>query len=926
MTADKKELLARILREKAKKSPAASLPASRGQASLWFLHRLDPESPAYNVAFAARIRSRADTETLRRSFREILRRHPALRTTYGMEGGALSRRVHAEMEEDFRIVDVSGTGEEDLHLRVRKDYRRPFDPGKGPVARLTLFCDENVPRVLLITAHHLALDGWSLWIVVGELGLLYKAGAEGNSAPLPLLRSQYGDFVSWQEDLIAGPQGERNRAYWERQLPRKPPELELPFDFAGRPSRTLRGDSVGFLLGAPSVSRLLKFARERNTTLYVAVLALYFVLLHRHSGQETVLVGTPMSGRSRPEFEHIVGDFINTVVIRADFASDPSFSDFLGKLRRTVLDAMAHQDHPFALVAESLETDRDSGRPPVFQAAFVMQQPQSRAVADFFAYATKKEPVDFGGLLFEPYPLAHQEGQFDLTLEVVPAGEGLLASLKYDTELFAKETIERMAERFRILLDGAPRDPGGKVSRLPLLAPDERAFALSCKRSGEGPGEDPVRAFEGRDPERTALLCGETSLTYGDLNRRADQIAHRLADAGAGPERTTGLLLGRKADLVAALLGVLKTGGAYLPLDPAYPTAAIEHACRDASVSSFLTESSCLHLLPPDVAKNAIVLDRETPGPHTPFRSEASPGHLAYTIYTSGSTGRPKGVQVTRASLANFLHSMAREPGFSDRDRLLAVTTISFDIAALEILLPLVSGGVLVLADRDTARDPFALADEIARRKITVMQATPSTWRMMLLTDFRVRNFRALCGGEGLPEDLSQRLQERGAELWNMYGPTETTIWSSCGLMRSEGDVHIGDPVADTRLYVLDRNLEPPPPGVKGELYVGGAGLARGYFRRPGLTAERFVPNPHGGRGERLYRTGDLARLRPDGRLEVLGRVDHQIKVRGHRVEPGEIEAALELHAGVREAVVRLHDETLLAAHVVVEAHGPLGL
>ncbi|AKT38864.1 non-ribosomal peptide synthetase [Chondromyces crocatus] len=936
-SAQKLERLAHLLRARAARQTTPQ-PTSHGQQALWYLYRLDPESPAYNVAFAFRVRSPIDAPAMRGALLALTERHPVLRTTYLQRDGEALRTIHARLDPGFDELDASTWAEAELAERVQAARCRPFDLERGPILRGVLFHRAPDDHVLLLVAHHIAVDGWSLWILIDELKALYPAVRAGHPPELPLLSVQYGDFVRWQRDLLGGPEGERLWAYWQQRLSGKIPNLDLPLDLPRPPVQTFRGASHPFTIRREPTQRIVQLSKAHGATLFAVLLAAYQTLLSRHSGERDILVGTPMAGRSRQEFSPVVGDFINMVVLRADLTNDPSTIELLQQTRQTITDALSRQDYPFALLVDRLRVPRDPARSPLFQASFVFQQPSTGALTQLLQGG--EGTTDFGGLAVAAHPLPQQEGQFDVTLEVLYAAEELHGNLKYNADLFLPETVERMARHYAELLAAMVETPERPVGRLRLLGKEEREAVL---RAGQGPsspleGEVPFYApwekLAEREPSAIAVEDEGKRLTRAEVNARANRLARRLRAMGVGPEVSMGLSLQRGVDLVVGLLGVLKAGGMYVPLDPGYPRERLSYMLEDAAVKLLLTDEASLEQLPTASGVETLLLQdverSASDEPASDLKLAVAAEQCAYMLYTSGSTGRPKGVQVPHGALANFLRSMAERPGLSATDVLLAVTPLSFDIAGLELYLPLVTGARLVVASQATSRDPERLGRALAQHGVTVMQGTPSTYRLLLQhPEVLNHGFKALCGGEALPGDVCCRLLEHEVALWNMYGPTETTIWSAAGPVQDAARVDLGTPVDNTDLYVLDEALELVPLGVSGELYIGGAGLARGYWRRRSLSAERFVPDPFSTTpGARMYRTGDVVRRQADGRLLYQGRSDAQVKIRGFRIELGEVEAWLSTHPSVRAVVVSSAEDergggAQLVAYVVPSGAAP---
>jgi amino acid adenylation domain-containing protein len=915
--AEQRELLRQVLRERTGHRQAVH-PLSPGQAGLLFIHRVAPESAAYNVSFPVVLRAPLDVKAFDRAWQGLVARHAALRTTYEVGPGDPVQRIHDHMPIVLEVVDAIGLGAGELHQRIVAAYRQPFELERGPVARIMLFRRSDTEHVLLLTVHHIACDGWSVGVLINDLLHLYAAESAGQAAALPPPPPPYTDFVHWQAELLAGPSGQQHREYWSRQLAGPLPVLDLPGDGGRRAGATLRGASHHFTLSRDLTRRLRERARSEGVTLFTVLLAAYQALLHRYSGQSTILVGSPTANRSLARFESVVGYFTNPVVLRAEFADDLTMQAHLRRTRDTVRGALEHAEYPFPLVARDLQRGRESGQAQVFQAMFNLMKLSQLGEAGASVMMNGSGPVRVGGVEVTPYPLDQTEGQFELAFELLETPAEVLGVVKYDAELVAADRVGRMAGHYEVLLEALATDPSCPVALLPLMTAAERDQILVHWNDTETPGPSEVCIHEmvgaqmRRTPDAPAVTFEGTTLTYRELDRRATALAGRLR--GLGVERGTlvGLYVGRSLDMLVALLGVLKAGGAYVPLDPAYPEDRLRFMLTDGRVRVLVTQPALRSQLPQHEATVVVLEADGLEASATEPLAQVRPADLAYVIYTSGSTGRPKGVQIPHGAVVNFLHAMGREPGLAASDVLLSVTTLSFDIAVLELLLPLVVGARVEIVSSEVAADGFLLAEALRASGATVMQATPATWRMLVEAGWPGQpGLRMLCGGEALPRSLAEELLARGGELWNLYGPTETTVWSTIARVQAGDDpVSIGRPIANTRIYLLDRRGQPVPIGVPGELCIGGAGVAHGYLNRPELTAERFVEDRWGGQpGARLYRTGDLARYRADGRLEYLGRLDHQVKIRGHRVETGEIEAILRQDPDVVDAVVVLRED-----------------
>ncbi|HEY0557957.1 MAG TPA: amino acid adenylation domain-containing protein, partial [Thermoanaerobaculia bacterium] len=803
---------------------------------------------------------------------------------------------------DLRSLPAAEREAEALRLAAEA-VRVPFDLKAGGLLRVTLFELGDEHHLLLLVIHHIVADGWSMGVLLAELTALYEAFATGHPLP-PEPPLQYADFAVWQRGWMSGEVLAGQLAYWRGRLAGAPPLLELPTDRPRPAELSFRGARRPLALPAELGRELMALGRRENLTPFMVLFGGFAALLARYTGQTDLVVGSPIANRRRTEIEGLVGFFVNNLVLRVDLDGDPGFRELGSRVREAALGAFAHQDLPFEKLVDELRPERALSYSALFQVMFNLQN-------------ARPPKIELSRLTLTPLAVELSRSPFDLSVNLLEGADGFAGGLEYATDLFDPETADRLARHFEALLRGIAAEPGRRLSEIPLLSAAERRQLLADwnDTGRDWPAGTLVHelfeAQAARTPDAVAVADGTETLTYAGLDERANRLAHHLRSLGAGPEALVGLCVERSAAMVVALLAVLKSGAAYVPLDPSHPAERREMVLADSGVSLLLTDERLL-------------ADREAIAAASPEAPErrTSEESLAYAIFTSGSTGRPKGVQLPHRAVVSFLRAMAERPGMREGDVVPALTTLSFDIAGLEIYLPLSVGGRIEVVGRDEAADGARLAARIAAAGVTVLQATPATWRLLLEAGWAgVPRLKALCGGEALPPDLAAALLARGLELWNVYGPTETAIWSAAGEVRPGEPVLIGPPIANTHLYVVDRSLGPVPVGVGGELLIGGAGLARGYLGRPDLTAERFIPHPFAASaGARVYRTGDLVRYRPSGLLEFLGRIDHQVKVRGFRIELGEIEAALARHPAVRQAVVTVRDdggEKRLAAYVV---------
>ncbi|MEV6868896.1 amino acid adenylation domain-containing protein, partial [Streptosporangium subroseum] len=892
------------------------LPLSFAQQRLWFLDQLEPGSLEYNVPLTLRLEGPLDVAALGAALDAIVERHEVLRTRLVAVGGVPYQVVDPAAGFGLSVTDLSG--EPDASARARElvaaDAVTPFDLAAGPLFRGRLIRIGADDHVLSLCTHHVVSDKWSVGVLRGELSALYDVFGRGEPSPLTPLAVQYGDFAVWQRDRLRGDTLDGQLGCWRERLAGAP-VLELPTDRSRPAVRTSAGDLVEFAVPATAVEALRELSRQSGATMFMTLLSAFTVLLGRYAGQDDVVVGTPIANRNRSEIEGLIGFFVNTLVLRTDLSGDPTFAELVGRVRREALGAYAHQDVPFEQVVDALAADRDRSRTPIFQVMF-----------DYGHGEAGDGRPDLGGLGVADEGLPHDTALFDLTLALAEDGEGGLdGAFEFSVDLFDRPTVTRMAGNLLALLEAIAGNAERHLSEVAVLGAEEHRRVVEEWNDTAVPAVttavyESITAQAAARPEAIALEADGRSLTYAELDARANRLANHLRGIGVGPEIVVGLCVERGPDMVVAALAVWKAGGAYLPLDPDHPAERLGYMLADSGAGLLVAHRAAAGDLVEQVAlAGGRTLWLDDPGtaatldaasPVAPAAPVDGAGRLAYVIYTSGSTGRPKGVMVAHDGLANVMSAMASQPGVDAGDTVLAVTTLGFDIAGLELFLPLTRGARVVVASHETARSPEALAAEIERHGVTVMQATPATWQMLLDAGWRgSAGLRVWCGGEALPASLADGIGARCAALWNLYGPTETTIWSSRQAVSPGSRVSLGRPIANTTMYVLDRCLQPLPVGVPGELFIGGAGVARGYAGRPELTAERFVPNPFAADGSRLYRTGDRARWGIGGELEFLGRVDDQVKVNGFRIEPGEVEAALRAHPTVAHAVVVARDD-----------------
>jgi amino acid adenylation domain-containing protein len=915
------------------------LPLSFAQQQLWFLQRWQPDSPVYNFPIAFRLLGRLDVRALEDGLAAVLARHDALRMVCRLVDGQPTQRIEAGPRARLTVTDLTAAPLAErpgrARERMRLEARRPFHLEGERLFRFHLFRLSPDEHWLLLNLHHLVFDGWSAGVLCRELGAGYDARMSGRSAALPPLPVRYADFIGWQHTESQGSAAAQALAYWDRQLSGSPPRLELPADRPRPAARTFDGARRTRLIGQSELVRLKALGREHGATLFMTLLAAFSALLHRYTRQEDLWIGTPVSGRTRPEFEPLIGLFVNPLVLRTRLTGQTRFGQLLDAVRETALDAFEHQELPFSRLVEALRPAREAGSNPFFQTLFVLQ---NAAPAD----------LRLRDMTIEPLDVETETAKFDLTLTAMETAEGLVTALEYSRDLFEAATIDRMLGHWAALLAGVLTKPDQEIARLPILTPSEQRCLLT---EWNGRTADFLvrrcvhQLFEAHadvTPEAVAVECEDRRLTYGELNHQANRLARALRQQGVGPNTLVGLHLERSLELVVAILAVLKAGGAYVPLDPAAPKGRLQFVLQDTRAPVWLTQTSLLPNLP-EGARQVICVDQFLAGTHAQSADEAgnpdtdvTPDDLAYVIYTSGSTGNPKGVLVTHRNLVRLFAATRDWFRFDSSDVWTLFHSAAFDFSVWEIWGALIHGGRLIIVPYWVSRDPRAFLTLLTRERVTVLSQTPSAFRQLIEAEASgaapaLALRWVIFGGEALqPSSLKpwfERHGDRQPQLVNMYGITETTVHVTYRPLTA-ADIDsasvIGIPIPDLEVILLDDHLQPVPVGVVGEIMVGGAGLARGYLNRPELTTARFVPHPFGqAAGERLYRSGDLARRRPNGELEYVGRADDQFKVRGFRLEPGEVEAALRQHPAVRECAVLPREarpgEKQLVAYLVTQ-------
>ena len=903
------------------------LPLSAAQEQLWYFSQLAPESPLYNEAVSIRKEGDVDLVALRRAFNAIVERHQMWRSTFTVVRDKTYQLVHPSVHYDLPLIDLSMMSRAEAERRGTKlaveEAVRPYDFERGPLLRPILVRLASDHHRLYLAMHHLIFDGVSLYrVVLPELVSLYDAFAAGRPDPLSSPLAQYADFARWEKS--AANDADQGVPYWRDRLDDLP-EVQLPLDHT-RPTRPrFQGRIEPITVSAVTVERIEVAARAAGCTLFQALAAAFSLLLNRFTGLEDVVFGTVTDLRDRRQFESVVGYCLTPLVIRNDLTGDPTFDDLLRRTRDSVLEALEHKI-PFQRLVSDLRPARLAGANPIFQSMIVLEPP---TVTSDSSWSIHQMEVEIGNAL--------GKAKFDIHIELDRRPEGHISGrLIYDSDLFDASTARRMGECWSALLGALGSDSSRRISAIPVLTEEERARQLVGWNATGAPVPnlsvpELIRSHAKTQPQRTAVSCREERITYGQLNARAQKLAEALLDAGVKPGGVVGLLAERSIEMVVAMLGIMKAGAAYLPLDPRHPTDRIAYMLEDSGAVAVVAQGALCELMwpgrLPTFRLEELERRREPGSTRSDASSPVSQESAAYVLYTSGSTGRPKGVRISHGNVANLVVALSRAPGLRKDDRLLAVASYAFDMSVADFWATLGVGALLMLAPQEAVGDARELRSVIESHRPSVMQATPTTWQMLIDSGWGGSpGLKLLVGGEALSPKLAGDLLGRASEVWNMYGPTETTVWSSCAQLFSAAPITVGTPLANTRIYILDASRQPVLPGVAGELYIGGAGVALGYVNEPALTDTRFVPSEFVP-GDRLYRTGDRGRFLRDGRIELLGRADCQIKIRGFRVEPGEIESHLLAHPSITAAAVIAwtgeSEPAVLAAYLVCDAHEP---
>lgn len=897
------------------------LPLSFAQQRLWFLSQLEPDSPFYNIPAAVRLEGQLNLAALEQSFNEILRRHEVLRTNFRTVEGQAIAVVSPTTPRLLSVIDLSELPPAQRETKVRQlalaEAQQPFNLEADTLLRVKLLRLSEQEYVTLLTMHHIVSDGWSIEVLVREVAILYQAFCEGQPS-LPELEIQYVDFTAWQKQWLEGEVLESQLAYWLKQLDGAPAVLELATDYPRPTIQSSRGAKYSFCLSPEQSLALKSLSQQQGSTLFMTLLTAFKTLLHRYTGSNDIVIGSPIANRNHSQIEGLIGFFANTLVLRTNLEGNPSFQELLHRVKEVALGAYTHQDTPFELLVEKIQPQRDLSHTPLFQVMFVLQNAQN-------------SEVELPGLTLSTLESDSGTAKFDLTLDMRETEEGLVGTIEYSIDLFEPQTIQRMAGHLQILLCGIIANPEQQLSELPLLTADEQHQLLVGwnQTQVEYPQEQCIhQLFEAqveRTPDAVAVVFENEQLTYHQLNQRANQLAHYLQKLGVGTEVLVGICVERSLEMIIGLLGILKAGGAYLPLDPNYPQERLAFMLQDAQVKILLTQAHLLETLPPHQAKT-ICIDRDwqiiknESGEN--INTLVSSINNAYILYTSGSTGQPKAVVIDHQNVIGLIYWAKEIFSYQDISGVLASTSICFDLSVFEIFVPLSWGGKVIVTE-----NLLHLHSSIAAQEVTLINTVPSAIAELLRIDGILACVRTInLAGEALPQKLVQQLYEKTSvqNVFNLYGPTEDTTYSTFSLVNAEDDlITIGRPIANTQIYILDSQLKLSPIGIPGEVYIFSTGLARGYLNRPTLTAEKFIPNPFSHKpGARLYKTGDLARYLPDGNIEFLGRIDHQVKIRGFRIELHEIEAVLSQHPAV-QAVVIAEEQRIVAYWVAKQQPAP---
>ncbi len=915
-----------------KQTEVIEAPLSHGQRAMYFQHTMNPES-IFNLAYAVRIRSEFDKELLRESFQALIDRHPSLRTTFHLKDGQPIQRIHPTMPAFFIEEDLRHADENAVRERLQQEVQSHFDLENGPLMRIYLFKRGENDYILLFVMHHIVTDIWSQAVLLDELSQIFEH--YGDPSVLPPIEADYTDYVAWQEELLNSEKGEQLFNYWAQKLSGDLPVLNIPTDYPRPPVQTFKGSTETVWLPTDLSDQVHRFCETHEVTPFTVLLAAYYLLLNRYTQQNDIIVGSPTAGRTVNEFARTVGYFVNPLPFRAKIADEAPFLEFLNQVKTTALEAFEHMDYPLTLLVEKLQPERDPSRTPLFQTMFVLERAHLLHDQGLSQFALSREgaQLNLGGLTIESMDLEQGVAPFDLTMMIVESGKGLAASLGYNTDLFEPTTVQRMLGHYLTLIASIIKNPQAPIKKLEILPSSERELLINRWSKSEDFDlntlscvHEQIANNANRLAQKPALIFEDQTIDYRQLDQNANRIAHYLIRKEVKPETIVGICLDRSPQMIEAILGVLKAGAAYLPLDPAYPPERIRYMIDDSHVQHIITVSDLQNRIIGNGVQILLLDENKEIGemPVTAPQVQVSLNNLAYIIYTSGSTGKPKGTMLQHLGLANVLQSTRAIYRVNEDSKTLQFASFSFDASVEEIFSTLTAGGTLILAKKETLLSLAELIQLIKKHEITNITLPPSVLNILNPADFpSLRS--VVSAGEKCPPELAKKWA-KGRHFVNGYGPTEATICTTAFEVTEDFDsetLPIGRPIKNMRVYILDRNLNPTPLGVPGELFISGPGLARGYLNRQDLTSEKFIPNPFESKDgvySRLYRTGDLVRFLPDGNLEFLGRIDYQVKVRGFRIELGEIENVLQSHPKIKQTAViakTVNGDTRLIAYYV---------
>ncbi|MGD9898610.1 MAG: amino acid adenylation domain-containing protein, partial [Calditrichaceae bacterium] len=930
LSPEKRKLLELKLKEKSVLSNA--FPLSYSQQRLWFLYQFEPRSSAYNIPAALRLKGKPDLKALEKSIDSIITRHEILRTTFTTVNGTPMQVISNDSGENLTIADLSrypaAKKESVLMKKITEESRIPFDLNKGPLCRISLFRLSESDYVLFFVMHHIIADGWSIGIFLKEFSEYYKHFVEEKPCNLPELSIQYADFAKWQRDRLDGKDRGKLLHYWKSVLGDHVPVLQFPTDFARPAIKTYNGSRQEIMLNPDILNRVKKFSAENSITPYISLLTVFYLLMYRYTNQTDITVGTPIANRNRAETENLIGFFVNTLVIRASISKSDTGRDLVQKVKSAVMGAFNHQDLPFEMLVEELHPERSMNHTPLFQVMFTYQNETSVS-------------MELPGLNMKSIPIESDSAKFDLSFTAAESAGHLSVSFEFDTDLFLPDTIKRMLNHFQVLLNAFLQNPNQNISTLPVLSGSE--IKTLTQEWNSHTVDFPMnlclhRIFEksaDAHPDQYAVISGESKMTFDELNSKANRLAYRLQKLGAGPESIIAFCMERSPEMIISILGILKSGGAYLPLDPSYPEERIAFMLKDSGSKILITneqfseklkDENILIINTDEIPENNQVKESQNP------EINMNPANLAYIIYTSGTTGLPKGVMIQHRSAVNLMKNLEKsiyEPLGEERLNISLNAPISFD-ASVQQLVMMFKGHSLIIIPDEVRGEGKLMVSYLKKHRVDLLDCVPSQLKLLisagLLNDPEWVPSALLPGGEAIDESTWNMLAGLpSTATYNMYGPTECTVDSTiCPVRSFNSRPTIGKPIVNARFYILDENCRPVPVGAVGELYIGGEGLARGYLARPALSGEKFLPDPFSVEpGSRMYKTGDLVRYRNDASIEFLGRIDHQVKVRGFRIELGEIENNIVSHSAVKDAVVvvreRVTGDKRIAAYMITE-------